>query len=53
MYIETGESAICRNKKCEDYNSYEFYDFSEIKIDEISGKYYYICNTCKERIYVE
>lgn len=50
MYIETEEPAVCQNKKCEDYKSFEMYSFEEVKTD-LKGDYY-ICRSCKEKIYV-
>lgn len=51
MNIETSETAVCRNKKCEDYNSYEEYEFAEVQNDTLGD--YYICRSCKEKIYME
>lgn len=51
MYIETSEGARCLNKKCENYNSYEEYDFNEVK--DFGEKYYYICRGCGEKIWMD
>ena len=51
MYIDTQEPAICENTKCDDYKSWELYDFVDVKMD--NAGYYYICRTCGERIRVK
>lgn len=51
MYIETSEGALCMNKECENYRSWEEYEFTEMK-DMYKEKPYYICRGCGEKIYV-
>ncbi len=53
MQIETEEPAVCKNKKCSDYQSFEMYEFNDIKTDELFNKDYYVCRGCGEKIYVE
>lgn len=45
--------AICENKNCENYNSWEtVYDY-EIKKDLENGFDYVLCPVCKRKIIIE
>lgn len=44
--------AVCQNKDCPDYRSFELVDVEDVKDDE-EGKGYVICPTCKQKIIVE
>lgn len=51
VYIETSEGALCKNKECENYNSWEDYEFKDAKDDGF--RTFYICRECGERIYMD
>lgn len=51
IYIETEFPAICLNKKCKDYKSFELHEFTEIKKDKKGD--YVRCYCCKKKIYLE
>jgi len=43
--------AVCLNKSCKDYKSFELVDVEDIKEDDIGG--YIYCPSCLERIDIE
>lgn len=51
IYIETEFGEQCTNPECDDFRSWEQYDFDEVKTDAKGD--YVICKTCGEKIYLE
>ena len=51
MYRENEIPAVCENKECKAFNSFELYDIDEVQ--DSQGKSFIICYYCKEKIFVE
>lgn len=43
--------AICKNKECPDYQSFEKYDAGDVA--DLEGKDIVICTGCKQNIYID